>query len=118
VTTLSVSVADGDDGDSLTVAIRGELDIATAADFTARLEELIRDDLRRLVIDVSGLTFVDAVGLRALTALRIRAGQRRITVVLAGAQPQMSRLMSIIRARAVTRNATGPGWASSARRPG
>jgi anti-anti-sigma regulatory factor len=77
--TLSVTVRPGGPsagpGESLVVAIGGELDIATAPQFAARF---------------------DATGLRALTTLRTRAEERLIAVRLSGASPQMRRLMSVI----------------------
>ena len=102
MTTLSVSVRDrGDggsvDGESVTVAVIGELDIATVPRFTARMGELVRRwQFRELVIDLSGLAFIDAGGLRALAEVRHRVEQRDASLVLDGVPPQMLRLMEII----------------------
>jgi anti-anti-sigma factor len=99
-TTLSVSVRRGGPsagpGESLIVAIRGELDIATAPRLAARFDEFLSDGLRRIVIDVSKLTFVDVLGLRTLAALRAQAEQRMVAVRLSGVSPQLRRLMRII----------------------
>jgi anti-sigma B factor antagonist len=104
MTTLSVSVRERRDatdaqgpGESLTVAVIGELDIATAPRFTARMNDLARHgSLRELVLDLSGLAFIDAGGLRALTELRSRIERRGAVLVLDGMPPQMRRLMRII----------------------
>ena len=102
MTTLSVSVRDrGDpgavDGESVTVTVVGELDIATVPRFTARLGELIRrGQFRELVLNLSGLTFIDAGGLRALAEVRRRVEQQDATLVLEGVPPQMQRLIQII----------------------
>jgi anti-anti-sigma factor len=99
-TTLSVSVRRGGPsagpGESLIVAIRGELDIATAPRLAARFDEFLSDGLRRIVIDVSKLTFVDVLGLRTLAELRAQAEQRMVAVRLSGVSPQLRRLMRII----------------------
>lgn len=99
-TTLSVSVRRGGPsagpGESLIVMLDGELDIATAPQFAARFDEWVGDGLRRIVIDVGQLAFIDASGLRALTTLRSRAEERQIMVRLSGASAQMRRLMRII----------------------
>jgi anti-anti-sigma factor len=98
--TLSVSVrrgkASGGHRGWLIVLIRGELDIATAPRFAARFDEFLADGSRDLVLDVSKLTFVDVVGLRAFAALRAQAEQRMVAVRLSGVPPQMRRLMRII----------------------
>ncbi len=79
-------------GESVTVAVSGELDIATAPRFSARLGELLRRGCpRELVIDLSGLSFIDATGLRALTELRMRVEQQQAVLVLAGMPAQMRR---------------------------
>jgi anti-sigma B factor antagonist len=102
MTTLSVSVRGrrdpgGDQDEAVTVAVIGELDIATTARFTARMSELLRrGHLTELVLDLSGLTFIDAGGLRALTELRSRVEQRNAVLVLDHVPPQMRRLMRII----------------------
>jgi anti-sigma B factor antagonist len=106
MTTLTVSVrerrggtsaAPGEPGESVTVAVIGELDIATVPKFTARMGDLVRrDSLRELILDLSGLAFIDAGGLRALTELRSRIEQQGAVLVLDGVPPQMRRLMRII----------------------
>jgi anti-sigma B factor antagonist len=105
MTSLSVSVRErhreavpsGAGGESVTVAVIGELDIATVPRFTARMGELVRrGHLRELVLDLSGLTFIDAGGLRALTELRSRIEQKGAVLVLEGVPAQMRRLMRII----------------------
>lgn len=84
-------------GQSVTVALIGELDIATVPRFSARVGELARrGHLREMVMDVSGSTFIDAGGLRALVELRSRLEQQHARLVLDGVPPQMSRLLRII----------------------
>jgi anti-sigma B factor antagonist len=107
VTILSVSVrerrdgtggAPGEQGESVTVAVIGELDIATVPRFTARMSDLLRrgGHLQELILDLSGLAFIDAGGLRALTELRSRIERQGAVLVLDGVPPQMRRLMRII----------------------
>ena len=108
MTTLSLTVrewragepafpAGTEPGQSVTVAVIGELDIATVPRFSARMGELARrGHLREVVMDLSGLTFVDASGLRALVELRSRLEQQHAGLVLDGVPPQMGRLLRII----------------------
>jgi anti-sigma B factor antagonist len=101
VTTLSVSVRECEagepPGESLTVVVAGELDIATAPRFSACLRELLhRDCPRELVVNLSGVTFMDATGLRALTDLRRRAEQRESALVLEGVPPRVHRVLELI----------------------
>jgi anti-anti-sigma factor len=54
------------DGVVATVAVTGELDIATARALRHRLLEVASAHPERLVLDLGGLVFVDAAGARAL----------------------------------------------------
>lgn len=101
MTTLSVSIRErksaAPPGESMTVAVTGELDIATAPRFSARLGELLRRGYpRELVINLSGLSFIDASGLRALTDLRARVEQQRSVLVLEDVPAQARRVIQLI----------------------
>jgi len=109
MTTLSLTVQErgagepapsgegGQPGRSMTVAVIGELDIATVPRFAVRMGELARTrDLRVMVMDLSSLTFIDAGGVRALVELRSRLEEQHAELVLDGVPPQMGRLLRII----------------------
>jgi anti-sigma B factor antagonist len=100
LTTLSVSIRErraSVPGESMTVAVTGELDIATAPRFSARLGELLRRGYpRELIIDLSGVSFIDASGLRALTELRSRVERQQSVLVLEGVPAQMRRVIQLI----------------------
>jgi len=66
---------------------RGEIDLANAADFEQAVFEALHDLPARLTVDLSSLTFMDLVGVRAL--LRCRDQARRYDVpfyLVAGAR--------------------------------
>ena len=54
------------DGDAATVALRGEVDVATVEQVRATLAEAIAGGPRSLTVDLSGLSFIDSTGLGAL----------------------------------------------------
>jgi anti-sigma B factor antagonist len=79
------------------LAVIGALEGATTARFTARMAEFLRTThVRELILDLSGLTFIDAGGLRALLDLRSRVEQRGADLILDRVPAQMRRLMRII----------------------
>jgi anti-anti-sigma factor len=57
------------DGAVVRVAVAGELDITTATNLIRRLLEIGAAHPERLVLDLSGLVFVDIAGARALDAV-------------------------------------------------
>ena len=50
------------------LAVGGELDVATAPTLTRHAAAALRQPTERLIIDLSGLTFIDCSGVRALAA--------------------------------------------------
>jgi anti-sigma B factor antagonist len=52
--------------DATVVRLHGEFDLACAERFKEELGRYGDDDLRRLVLDLRGLTFMDSTGLRML----------------------------------------------------
>jgi anti-anti-sigma factor len=65
------------------VELVGELDLATASQLHARLEELESEKPELLVLDLRRLAFMDSTGLREVVeaARRARAGDRKVVVV-------------------------------------
>ena len=73
-------------------ALEGELDMATVDGFLAGLRDAPQDG--DLVLNVSNLTFVDSLGLRAI--LRVARGRNHgSSVVLKDPTPSVMRLLSI-----------------------
>ena len=60
---------------ALTLRLSGEFDLASRERFEARLELLERDHVRELVIDLTGLTFLDSSGIRTLLGAKRWAKQ-------------------------------------------
>jgi anti-sigma B factor antagonist len=54
------------DRDQVTVALAGELDVATVPDVERAVDDLIRVGFPKVIVDLSRLTFIDSTGLRAL----------------------------------------------------
>ena len=98
--TLKISVRPGgpsaEPTDALIVTLRGELDAASAPGLAARFDQLLAGRPGQIAVDVSGLTFIDAAGLRTLAALRAQARQRLVTVRLSGVSSRMRGLMAIV----------------------
>jgi anti-anti-sigma factor len=61
------------DADRHTVALAGELDISTAARAEAALAEAESGSARMIVLDLSGLTFMDSTGVRLALAATARS---------------------------------------------
>jgi anti-sigma B factor antagonist len=84
------------EGETVLVALKGELDLATVGAVERRLAEL-RDEGRATVLDLDGLTFMDSTGIRLLLAacedatrdswsFAVTRGSERVRQVLRAAQ--------------------------------
>jgi anti-sigma B factor antagonist len=52
-----------DDGDAVTMAVEGEVDVATAPALRDELYRLIDRGTKRIVVDLGGMDFIDSTGL-------------------------------------------------------
>jgi anti-sigma B factor antagonist len=76
------------------VALAGELDLDTAPLLTDLLERVLAADPHRIELEVSGVTFIDSVGIQALTDVspRLTGG-----LGLRGQSAAVSRLRAFLR---------------------
>jgi anti-anti-sigma factor len=81
-----------DDGGAL--AVRGEVDPASAAEFRARLEVAARDGSGDLVLDLTDLRFIDSSGLKVLLEIAGGLGEGR-AIVLRNPQRGVLRLFDV-----------------------
>ncbi|MCX4666771.1 STAS domain-containing protein [Streptomyces sp. NBC_01381] len=89
------------EGPSAVVTPAGELDHHTADLLREPLESCLDDGFSRLVIDCSGLEFMDSTGLNVLLGARLKAEAAGGGVHLAGMQPVVARVFEITGADAV-----------------
>jgi anti-sigma B factor antagonist len=69
------------EADALVLPPRGDLDIATAPRLAAAIDELPAH-VRKVVVDLRGVTFVDSSGLRGLLLVRRRTREAGIELVV------------------------------------
>jgi anti-anti-sigma factor len=83
-------------GDSIVVAVNGEVDIASAPVFAIALDRAVKAG-QRVVVDCSGLTYFDSTGAHVLIAHRRHLPQ----IVLVGVGRAMQRLLDLLHLRSV-----------------
>jgi anti-sigma B factor antagonist len=71
------------DGGTHRIAPTGELDLATAADVEAELLRVEATDAEAIVLDLSGVDFIDSSGIRLIVTAdaRSRADSNRLSLV-------------------------------------
>jgi anti-sigma B factor antagonist len=78
-----------------TVALHGELDLRVARTLERRLIGLLQLPLSQMVVDLSGLSFVDSTGLTALVRARHAAAEARIDFVVGHAGERVEWMLSL-----------------------
>jgi anti-sigma B factor antagonist len=77
--------------------LAGEVDVATAPRLRDRLVQLVNDGPPQLVVDLSGLSFIDSMGLGALVSGLKRARAHDGDLRLAGPSDHVAKVLSITR---------------------
>jgi anti-sigma B factor antagonist len=95
---MSLLKLDRQDADGfVTLALRGELDIASAPQVEDALAEVEASNPPLLVIDLRKLEFMDSTGLRTVVSADARArGQGRRLAIVRGPEP-VDRIFSVTR---------------------
>lgn len=78
----------------LVVIVRGEIDLATVAEFSAVLDEATRET-SRVVIDFSRTSFLGSTGLSVLVALHRQLGRDRRAIVLRAPSSVVLRALAV-----------------------
>jgi len=118
-TNLTVSVQRT--GGVCVLAVGGELDVVSSAEFAGRVAAAVDDRTERLILDLAGLTFVDGCGARAIAAVR-HAVPGECPVIVRSAAPAAWRVFDLLglspedRRRADTRTCEQCGTAFAPRR--
>jgi anti-sigma B factor antagonist len=81
--------------DGVLLAVRGELDLASAPILEARLRAADVEEHSHLALDLTGLRFVDATGLRVILNAHRRAARRGGGVTLLNPSSDIRRLLSL-----------------------
>ena len=64
--------------DAPVIAIKGEVDLSNAVALQAEIDEVLEADVKRVVLDLSSLTFIDSSGIAVLVRLHNRVGSVQV----------------------------------------
>jgi anti-sigma B factor antagonist len=81
------------DGDGSRIVVRGELDAYRGPELEAVLEDHLGARRRPIIIDASGITFVDSGGLRVLVDTDDQLREEGSELHLADPSPQVLRML-------------------------
>jgi anti-anti-sigma factor len=83
------------DGDDHTICLFGELDLASADGVEQELQRVEATDAGSIVVDLSGLTFMDSTGLRLLLSAHARSREQADRLALRRGPPSVQRVVEL-----------------------
>ena len=87
-------------GDSLTLAVTGEVDMSNAAELEAALDDALGAAGPRLIVDLAGLEFIDSTGLRSLVRFH-QSEESATAIVYRNAHGQVAEVLEVTGLRSV-----------------
>jgi anti-sigma B factor antagonist len=82
-------------GDRRTLALTGEMDLATAPALEGAVIRLCKDGIKQLVLDLSQLEFIDGSGLHAVSAARLTCQESGCELCIIPGRKELHRLFTI-----------------------
>ncbi|MEV0585252.1 STAS domain-containing protein [Nonomuraea sp. NPDC050310] len=103
---MVTGIADRPSAERDALPVRGEIDLVTAPVIEALVSHATALGRRRILLDLAGVTFMDASGLNALVRAANHAGRNGARVELVGVPPRVAHLL---RLTGLHRRFTAPG---------
>ena len=85
-------------GGGLVVAPKGRLDSVTASEFEAAVDGILKDKVKVIILDIGSVDFLSSAGIRVIFKLQKGVLQKKGAVVISKPQPQVAKVIEIIRA--------------------
>jgi len=90
--TLDVDKAAGSTDEVTVYQLKGKLSLETVANFVTRMRQ---ESANRLVLDMSGVNFLDSAGVGALVSLFVNRRSQGKTFALAALTPQSTAVVTV-----------------------
>jgi anti-anti-sigma factor len=95
VTLGQLSMRSRREGDTHTVSVSGEMDVANAGGVEQELTRVEATDAPAIVLDLGGLTFIDSTGIRMLLMADTRSGSDSDRVILRSPSEAVLRVLHL-----------------------
>jgi anti-sigma B factor antagonist len=91
--TLEIEIEDR--GDAIVVRLAGEFDLSGVRDFHREMVEVQESSPERVIVDLRGLSFMGASGLRSLLDVEGRSRRDGFELVVVKGQPRVQRVLEM-----------------------
>ena len=83
------------DGDRHVVSLTGEINLRSSPALHASLLEIIKGSPNRIILDLSGVSYMDSSGIGTLVEIKRRVDRNKGSLILAALQPRVRGLFQI-----------------------
>jgi len=83
--------------DRYVLVLTGELDLAGVSPFEAAAEQLIEMGARKLLVEITGVDFIDSSGVRAILSVKAACARRGVEFSMTHGSGQAERLFELTR---------------------
>ena len=91
-----LSITRSVDGQDVVLTLSGELDVISAPDLAEQLDELAAEACPRVLLELSGLTFVDSAGVSVLVKAKHEAEANGRLLILRSPTEQVRQVFSVV----------------------
>ena len=91
---MEIAVSQGQD-QSAVVRLSGDFDLHSCAGLRAVVENLLVPGAGQVVLDLSGVTFIDSSGLGTLVGLQKHANEVEVGLALGALTPQLQKIIDL-----------------------
>jgi anti-sigma B factor antagonist len=92
---LQLELQDSGPDAGLTLALAGELDLATAPRLEVAVKRICQDGVAELTLDLRSLRFIDSAGLRAMLEAATLCNEHRCRLLLTNCNTEIERLFEL-----------------------
>ncbi len=94
---MSISIEKSTQGNTVTLAVTGEVDVSNASELRAQADAVLADGFTgELVVDLSQVPYIDSTGIGVLVGAAHRAQEAGASLAVANPQKNVERVLGLL----------------------
>lgn len=94
---MSISIEKSTQGSTVILAVTGEVDVSNASELRAQADAVLADGFTgELVVDLSGVPYIDSTGIGVLVGAAHRAQEAGASLAVANPQKNVERVLGLL----------------------
>ncbi len=94
---MSISIEKSTQGNTVTLAVTGEVDVSNASELRAQADTVLADGFTgELVVDLSQVPYIDSTGIGVLVGTAHRAQEAGASLAVANPQKNVERVLGLL----------------------